>query len=253
MSDKRIEVVVRVRPSLPKETSPLRNKFTAIPLKKRSDEEETDGFAGFDDVLLEGAEQPEVGIAVETLVCVLKSLSGAFVGQLECVIQKLRPSGFGRVPTCVSAVLNIGHWGGTIIRAFYGAQTLIENLTPLNPSTRPQVYTRLGQGLLERLMQGYNISVLAYGQTGAGKTHTMTGPPGSAANGSARGLIPRLMEDLLRRKQNLELQGKRSSTFINLQIPYVEHLPGGMYMTQQAFLLEPYLRRRDGGGARAIR
>ena len=138
---------------------------------------------------------------------------------LACsVIQKLRPSGFGRVPTCVSAVLNIGHWGGTIIRAFYGAQTLIENLTPLNPSTRPQVYTRLGQGLLERLMQGYNISVLAYGQTGAGKTHTMTAPPGSAANGSARGLIPRLMEDLLRRKQNLELQGKRSSTFINLQV-----------------------------------
>ena len=95
-----------------------------------------------------------------------------------------------------------------------------------------QVYNQLGQGLLERLFQGYNISVLAYGQTGAGKTHTMTGPPGNGATGSNRGLIPRMMEELMRRKQNLELQGRRSvswtpkNVFVQDYVASVEEASG---------------------------
>jgi hypothetical protein len=71
-----------------------------------------------------------------------------------------------------------------------------------------QVFKTLGQPLLERLLQGFNISVMAYGQTGTGKTHSMAGPPGSGGlTGNNRGLIPRMMEDLMRKKENLELQG----------------------------------------------
>ena len=38
------------------------------------------------------------------------------------------------------------------------------------------------------MLDGYNGTILAYGQTGAGKTHTMTGP---SSNFTLRGIIPR--------------------------------------------------------------
>ena len=55
-----------MRPQLPKETS-ARNPFSAIPLKKRSTDaygRDTEGFAGFDDVLLEDSGQTEVCVFV---------------------------------------------------------------------------------------------------------------------------------------------------------------------------------------------
>jgi kinesin family protein C1 len=42
------------------------------------------------------------------------------------------------------------------------------------------------------IVAGYNVSLLAYGQTGAGKTHTMLG-----AEGEHRGIIPRSIEQIL--------------------------------------------------------
>ncbi|XP_065069863.1 kinesin-II 85 kDa subunit-like [Rhopilema esculentum] len=38
-----------------------------------------------------------------------------------------------------------------------------------------QVYKELGETLLRRTLEGYNSTVLAYGQVGSGKTHTLTG------------------------------------------------------------------------------
>ena len=43
---------------------------------------------------------------------------------------------------------------------------------------------------MTRVLDGYNATILAYGQTGAGKTHTMTGP-GTSPNFALRGIIPR--------------------------------------------------------------
>ena len=45
-------------------------------------------------------------------------------------------------------------------------------------------------------MEGYNASIFAYGQTGAGKTYTMTGPVSSLQSmhtDSRRGLLCRLI------------------------------------------------------------
>ena len=41
-------------------------------------------------------------------------------------------------------------------------------------------------------MQGYNAAIIAYGQTGTGKTFTMEG----AHSGPSRGIIPRAIEDV---------------------------------------------------------
>ena len=42
------------------------------------------------------------------------------------------------------------------------------------------------KNFVQSALDGYNVSLLAYGQTGAGKTHTMLG-----AEGEDRGIIPR--------------------------------------------------------------
>lgn len=52
------------------------------------------------------------------------------------------------------------------------------------------VYERLGAGVLENAIKGFNACMLAYGQTGSGKTHTMMGPPSDV------GIIPRLCKAL---------------------------------------------------------
>ena len=40
-----------------------------------------------------------------------------------------------------------------------------------------QVYAAVGRPLLEDTLDGYNCCLLAYGQSGSGKTHTMLGRP----------------------------------------------------------------------------
>ena len=58
----------------------------------------------------------------------------------------------------------------------------------LHNASQEAVYTRCGRELITRVLDGYNGTILAYGQTGAGKTHTMTGP---SSNFTLRGIVPR--------------------------------------------------------------
>ena len=60
-------------------------------------------------------------------------------------------------------------------------------------STQQEVFELVGKPLCEHALAGYNTTIFAYGQTGAGKTHTMHGP---SSTGEIRGLVPRVMEHL---------------------------------------------------------
>ncbi|XP_020013140.2 kinesin-like protein KIF22 [Castor canadensis] len=64
--------------------------------------------------------------------------------------------------------------------AFYGER-----------SSQQDIYAGSVQPILRHLLEGQNASVLAYGPTGAGKTHTMLGSP------EQPGVIPRALVDLL--------------------------------------------------------
>eukprot|EP01012_Entosiphon_sulcatum_P064982 TRINITY_DN93857_c0_g1_i2.p1 TRINITY_DN93857_c0_g1~~TRINITY_DN93857_c0_g1_i2.p1 ORF type:complete len:874 (-),score=227.08 TRINITY_DN93857_c0_g1_i2:74-2695(-) len=79
-------------------------------------------------------------------------------------------------------------------------------------STQEQVYQSVGEPIVESVLKGYNGTLLAYGQTASGKTHTMMGPDGGnpevlnmANSGSfaQRGLIPRTVAALFDRLQQL--------------------------------------------------
>ena len=62
-------------------------------------------------------------------------------------------------------------------------------------STQDAVYRDLGFPLLSQAMEGFNGTIFAYGQTGAGKSHSMTG------TSSDKGIVPRLNDDLWRLTQ----------------------------------------------------
>ncbi|KAI8640478.1 hypothetical protein BD408DRAFT_445151 [Parasitella parasitica] len=61
-------------------------------------------------------------------------------------------------------------------------------------STQEEIFTALGDSLIRKFIEGYNITILAYGQTSSGKTYTM----GTAANSNGinsfdEGIVPRSM------------------------------------------------------------
>ena len=60
--------------------------------------------------------------------------------------------------------------------------------------------------LVQSALDGYQVCLFSYGQTGAGKTHTMQGQPGSP---SARGVIPRAVDLILDSAARMERQGWR--------------------------------------------
>ena len=60
-------------------------------------------------------------------------------------------------------------------------------------SDQQAVYQELGAPILQSVMQGYNGTVLAYGQTGTGKTHTLLNVGSERAEA---GLVPRLVAEL---------------------------------------------------------
>lgn len=47
------------------------------------------------------------------------------------------------------------------------------------------------------VLEGYNATVLAYGQTGTGKTYTMEGFSNSLTDPN-KGIVPRSMEEIFR-------------------------------------------------------
>ncbi|CAO3662344.1 unnamed protein product [Rhizopus stolonifer] len=58
-------------------------------------------------------------------------------------------------------------------------------------STQEDVFKEVGDNLIRKFIDGYNITILAYGQTSSGKTHTMG--TASVQNSIDEGIVPRSM------------------------------------------------------------
>jgi hypothetical protein len=66
-------------------------------------------------------------------------------------------------------------------------------------SNQTEVYDDCGFGLVESVLEGYNGTMFAYGQSGCGKTHTMMGPNTALQVGgdeSLRGIIPKAIRHI---------------------------------------------------------
>ncbi|KAF5835177.1 hypothetical protein DUNSADRAFT_7806 [Dunaliella salina] len=62
-----------------------------------------------------------------------------------------------------------------------------------------EVFEVSGMPMVDNCMSGYNSSIFAYGQTGAGKTHTMLGQIDKSKSPSERGLAPRVFDYLFQK------------------------------------------------------
>ena len=58
------------------------------------------------------------------------------------------------------------------------------------------IYDSCAANIIENVLEGYNGTIFAYGQTGTGKTHTMTG---KETDPEEKGIMPRSFEDVFRR------------------------------------------------------
>nr|XP_020633237.1 kinesin-like protein KIF9 isoform X1 [Pogona vitticeps]XP_020633238.1 kinesin-like protein KIF9 isoform X1 [Pogona vitticeps]XP_020633239.1 kinesin-like protein KIF9 isoform X1 [Pogona vitticeps] len=83
----------------------------------------------------------------------------------------------------------------------------------LHNESQDAVYEAVARDLVSQALNGYNGTIICYGQTGAGKTFTMTGTTG---NYSHRGIIPRAIQQVF---QSMEAHG---SQFITVRISYLE-------------------------------
>ncbi|XP_003809417.3 kinesin-like protein KIF22 [Pan paniscus] len=128
-------------------------------------------------------------------------------------------------PPCVrgmdSCSLEIANWRNhqeTLkyqFDAFYGER-----------STQQDIYAGSVQPILRHLLEGQNASVLAYGPTGAGKTHTMLGSP------EQPGVIPRALMDLLQLTREEGAEGRPWA--LSVTMSYLE-----IYQEKVLDLLDP--------------
>ena len=71
--------------------------------------------------------------------------------------------------------------------------------------TQEELFLEIGEPILKNFIGGYNCTIFCYGQTGAGKTHTMMGPLDQLfeENSPSHGLIPRIIHYIFNEKQKV--------------------------------------------------
>lgn len=108
-------------------------------------------------------------------------------------------------------------------RGYINNQILDWNFTldkVLHNVSQDVVYDECAKDILTSTLGGYNGTIMTYGQTGAGKTFTMTG---STERFEHRGIIPRAIQQLFR-----EIS-ERPETAVTVRVSYMEIYNECMY------------------------
>lgn len=112
---------------------------------------------------------------------------------------------------------------------------LLDSIFP-SSTTQSEIFQSIGLPMLSSFINGYNCTIFAYGQTGAGKTHTILGPLDALYDkeNELHGLVPRILSSLFDSEYiNKELDllyDKSDTSIINYKIKcscleiYQEHL-----------------------------
>ncbi|XP_062844220.1 kinesin-1 heavy chain-like isoform X2 [Trichomycterus rosablanca] len=90
--------------------------------------------------------------------------------------------------------------GDKYVPKFQGDETVIVGGKPYafdrvlqSNTTQEQVYNACAQKIVKDVLDGYNGTIFAYGQTSSGKTHTMEG---NLHETNSMGIIPRIVQDI---------------------------------------------------------
>ena len=89
-------------------------------------------------------------------------------------------------------------------------------------SQQNEIYENVGKRIVGDVMEGYNGTIFAYGQSGSGKTYTMYGP--DILDETFKGIIPRIVEDIFnyveKADENIDFQFKLSVLEIYKEVMY---------------------------------
>ncbi|CAF1183759.1 unnamed protein product, partial [Didymodactylos carnosus] len=80
-------------------------------------------------------------------------------------------------------------------------------------ASQEEIFDTVAKDVVDRSLDGYNGTLMCYGQTGAGKTHTMTG---FAENYQNRGIIPRALQHIYQ-----EINSRQDYSY-SIRIAYLE-------------------------------
>ena len=83
----------------------------------------------------------------------------------------------------------------------------------LHNASQEDVFDNCARGVISNVVEGYNGTIMCYGQTGAGKTFTMNGSP---ANFKYRGVVPRTLSVLFQ-----EIDSKFDQQ-VTVRVSYIE-------------------------------
>jgi kinesin family protein 15 len=88
-------------------------------------------------------------------------------------------------------------------------------------TTQEDVFRSVGVPITEACMDGYNTTIFAYGQTGAGKTYTIVGPDADGAGGAGdceihehSGLTPRVLTYIFAQIARIERTSAGAASFL---------------------------------------
>ena len=89
---------------------------------------------------------------------------------------------------------------------------------------------------IQHLFEGFDVTLFAYGSTGAGKTHTMRGGKSLAE----RGVIPRLLSGVYRKGRKMEKDSEGATT-VQVSMSYYEIYNVDDLLALDLRLAEPYV------------
>ncbi|KAJ3674302.1 hypothetical protein LUZ60_004918 [Juncus effusus] len=108
-------------------------------------------------------------------------------------------------------------------------------------STQEEIFNSIGVPLVQNALAGFNTSVVSYGQTGTGKTHTMWGPPSAMVNvcslDAKLGLVPRFFRMLFSEIEKRQEGSKQKQINYQCRCSFLE-----IYNEQINDLLDPTQR-----------
>uniref|UniRef100_A0A673A6M0 Kinesin-like protein n=1 Tax=Sphaeramia orbicularis TaxID=375764 RepID=A0A673A6M0_9TELE len=126
--------------------------------------------------------------------------------------------------------------GDRYIPKFQGEDTVVIGGKPYmfdrvfqSSTTQEQVYNACAQKIVKDVLEGYNGTIFAYGQTSSGKTHTMEG---NLHDTDAMGIIPRIVQDIFNyiysMDENLEFHIKVS--YFEIYLDKIRDLLDGKWL-----------------------
>ncbi|KAG2436806.1 hypothetical protein HXX76_006329 [Chlamydomonas incerta] len=118
-------------------------------------------------------------------------------------------------------------------------------------SSQESVFSAVSE-LVQSALDGFHVCIFSYGQTGAGKTHTMQG----GESPTSRGIIPRAVEKILSQARKLEEQAEWSysmeASFIEIYNNQLRDLLGGGSGGGAPYINDLHAIKHDPDGGHTI-